>query len=278
MKLLFIGDIVGKPGRELVRRGVAPIVATHDIDFVIANGENAAAGFGITREIGEQLLSYGVEVLTSGNHIWDKKEALDYIVREPRLLRPANYPAGAPGLGTYLATTAGGVKVGVVNVMGRVFMAALDDPFRTASREVARLKSEGAQIVFVDVHAEVTSEKIAMGWYLDGQATAVVGTHTHVQTADERVLPNGTAYLTDVGMTGPHDGVIGVEKEAVIGKFLSALPVRFETASGDPRMNAVVITADAATGRATAIERLSLSATDIDRLAADVAATSDARA
>ncbi len=278
MKLLFIGDIVGRPGRELVRRGVAPIVAAHDIDFVIANGENSAAGFGITREIGDQLFSYGCEVLTSGNHIWDKKEALEYIVREPRLLRPANYPAGAPGLGTCLATAKNGVTVGVVNVMGRVFLANIDDPFTTAMREVTALKAAGAQLVFVDVHAEVTSEKIAMGWYLDGHATAVVGTHTHVQTADNRVLPNGTAYLTDAGMTGPHDGVIGVEKEAVIGKFLNALPTRFETATGDPRLNGVIVTADPATGRATAIDRLSLSAADIERLAADMAATSGARA
>ena len=267
MKLLFIGDIVGRPGRDLVRTGLAAIVARYGIDFVIANGENAAAGFGITREIGEQLFSYGIEVMTSGNHIWDKKEVLDYIQREPRLLRPANFPAGAPGSGAFLATAANGVKVGVVNVMGRVFLASIDDPFTTATREVARLKAEGAQVVFVDVHAEVTSEKIAMGWSLDGAATAVVGTHTHVQTADEQVLPKGTAYLTDVGMTGPHDGVIGVEKAPVIAKFLSGLPARFETASGDPRLNAVVITADATTGRATGIERLSLSAADIDRLA-----------
>lgn len=278
MKLLFIGDIVGRPGRDLVRRGVGPIVAAHDIDFVIANGENSAAGFGITREIGDQLFSYGCEVLTSGNHIWDKKEALDYIVREPWLLRPANYPAGAPGLGTCLATAKNGVKVGVVNVMGRVFLLNIDDPFTTAMREVTALKAAGAQLVFVDVHAEVTSEKIAMGWYLDGHATAVVGTHTHVQTADNRVLPGGTAYLTDAGMTGPHDGVIGVEKDAVIGKFLNALPTRFETATGDPRLNGVIVTADPATGRASAIERLSLSAADIERLAADMAATSGARA
>lgn len=261
-----------------MRRGVGPIVAAHDIDFVIANGENSAAGFGITREIGDQLFSYGCEVLTSGNHIWDKKEALDYIVREPRLLRPANYPAGAPGLGTCLATAKNGVKVGVVNVMGRVFLLNIDDPFTTAMREVTALKAAGAQLVFVDVHAEVTSEKIAMGWYLDGHATAVVGTHTHVQTADNRVLPGGTAYLTDAGMTGPHDGVIGVEKDAVIGKFLNALPTRFETATGDPRLNGVIVTADPATGRASAIERLSLSAADIERLAADMAATSGARA
>ena len=210
--------------------------------------------------------------MTSGNHIWDKKEALEYIVREPRLLRPANYPAGAPGHGATVVTAANGVKVGVVNVMGRVFLANIDDPFTTAAREVARLRTEGAALVFVDMHAEVTSEKIAMGWYLDGQATAVVGTHTHVQTADNRVLPKGTAYLTDAGMTGPHDGVIGVEKEPVIGKFLSGLPARFETATGDPRLNGAIVTADPATGLATAIERVSLSADDIERLVAEAAA------
>ena len=267
MRLLFIGDIVGRPGRDLVRTGLAAIVAHYEVDFVIANGENAAAGFGITRDIAEQLFSYGIDVMTSGNHIWDKKEVLDYLPREPRLLRPANFPAGAPGAGAYLATATNGVKVGVVNVMGRVFLASIDDPFTIAAREVARLKLEGAQLLFVDVHAEVTSEKVAMGWYLDGTATAVVGTHTHVQTADERVLPKGTAYLTDVGMTGPHDGVIGVEKAPVIAKFLSGLPARFETASGDPRLNGVVITADPATGLATGIERVSLSAADIGRLA-----------
>jgi len=272
MKLLFIGDIVGRPGRDLVRRGLRAIVATSGVDFVIANGENSAAGFGITREIGDQLFSYGVEVMTSGNHIWDKKEALEYIVREPRLLRPANYPAGAPGHGATVVTAANGVKIGVVNVMGRVFLANIDDPFTTAAREVARLRNEGAALVFVDMHAEVTSEKIAMGWYLDGQATAVVGTHTHVQTADNRVLPKGTAYLTDAGMTGPHDGVIGVEKEPVIGKFLSGLPARFETATGDPRLNGAIVTADPATGLATAIERVSLSADDIERLVAEAAA------
>jgi metallophosphoesterase (TIGR00282 family) len=268
MNLLFIGDIVGRPGREIVRRGLGAIVSAHAIDLVIANGENAAAGFGITREIGDALFGYGIHVMTSGNHIWDKKEALDYIVRETRLLRPANYPAGAPGTGAALFRSTSGVAVGVVNVMGRVYLANIDDPFTTASREIARLKAEGAQVIFVDVHAEVTSEKIAMGWYLDGLATAVVGTHTHVQTADERVLPKGTAYLTDVGMTGPHDGVIGVEKGAVIAKFLQALPTRFETASGDPRLHAVVVTADPATGRATAIRRLSLDADDVEQLVA----------
>lgn len=273
MKLLFIGDIVGRPGRDLVKTGVPALVAHHGIALVIANGENAAAGFGITREIGTQLFAAGIDVLTSGNHIWDKKEVLDYIPTEPRLLRPANYPAGTPGHGAVLVTAGNGVRVGVVNVMGRVFLANIDDPFTTAAREVARLKAEGAQIVFVDVHAEVTSEKVAMGWYLDGHATAVVGTHTHVQTADARVLPKGTAYLTDVGMTGPHDGVIGVEKAAVIGKFLNALPTRFETATGDPRLHGVVVTADPATGRATAIERLSLAADELAALAAAAART-----
>ncbi|MGE3472411.1 MAG: TIGR00282 family metallophosphoesterase [Vicinamibacterales bacterium] len=267
MKLLFIGDIVGRPGRDLVKRGLAGLVASHGVDFVIANGENAAAGFGITREIGDQLLKDGVDVLTSGNHIWDKKEVLDYIAAEPRLLRPANYPAGAPGRGSVVATARNGVKVGVVNVMGRVYLANIDDPFTGARREIERVKAEGAALVFVDVHAEVTSEKIAMGWYLDGLATAVVGTHTHVQTADERVLPKGTAYLTDVGMTGPHDGVIGVEKDAVLGKFLSALPARFETASGDPRLHAVIVTADVDTGLATGITRLNLPAAALARLA-----------
>jgi hypothetical protein len=274
VRLLFIGDIVGRPGRDLVKTGVPALVGRHDVDFVIANGENAAAGFGITRDLGEQLFAMGIDVLTSGNHIWDKKEVLDYIPLEPRLLRPANYPAGTPGHGAVLVTAGNGVRVGVVNVMGRVYLANIDDPFTTAAREVARLKAEGAAIVFVDVHAEVTSEKIAMGWYLDGQATAVVGTHTHVQTADARVLPGGTAYLTDVGMTGPHDGVIGVEKSAVIGKFLNALPTRFETATGDPRLHAVIVTADAATGRATAIERLSLTADELTAMAPAAAARS----
>jgi 2',3'-cyclic-nucleotide 2'-phosphodiesterase len=266
IRLLFIGDIVGKPGRELVRRGLTGIVDFHRIDLVIANAENSAAGFGITREIGDQLLEWGVDVMTSGNHIWDKKEALDYIGAESRLLRPANYPAGAPGNGSYLARTRNGLSVGIVNVMGRVFMLNIDDPFTVVLREIAALK-ERTRIVFVDFHAEATSEKIAMGWHLDGKVTAVIGTHTHVQTADERILPKGTAYLTDVGMTGPHDSIIGVDIQAALGKFLTALPARFETATENPRLNAVIIEADEQTGRATDIERLSLSAEDIQQLA-----------
>jgi metallophosphoesterase (TIGR00282 family) len=258
MRILFIGDIVGRPGRDLVRAGLAALVEYHQADLVIANGENAAAGFGITREIGDQLLDWGVDVITSGNHIWDKKEALDYIGTEPRLLRPANYPAGVPGNGSYLARTKNGVSVGVINVMGRVFMLNIDDPFTSVLREIEALKPR-ARVILVDFHAEATSEKIAMGWYLDGKVTAVVGTHTHVQTADERILPTGTAYISDVGMTGPHDSIIGVEIEPVLARFLNALPARFETATGNPRLNGVIIEADEQSGRATDIERLSYS-------------------
>jgi metallophosphoesterase (TIGR00282 family) len=265
-RILFIGDIVGRPGRELVRHGVRALVEHHRVDVVIANVENAAAGFGITREIGDQLLEWGIDVMTSGNHIWDKKEALDYIGVEPRLLRPANYPAGAPGGGSYLARTRENVSIGVINVMGRVFMLNIDDPFAVVLREIEAMRQR-ARIIFVDFHAEATSEKIAMGWHLDGKVTAVVGTHTHVQTADERILPNGTAYLTDFGMTGPHDSIIGVEISAVLGRFLTALPQKFETATGNPRLNAVLVDADEQTGRATDIERLSYSAEELHDLA-----------
>ncbi len=249
-----------------MRRGLPALIDHHRVDLVIANAENAAAGFGITREIGDQLLGWGVDVMTSGNHIWDKKEAIDYIGAEPRLLRPANYPAGVPGNGSYLARTADGRSVGVVNVMGRVFMLAIDDPFQVVLQQVEALKSR-ARVVFVDFHAEATSEKIAMGWHLDGRVTAVVGTHTHVQTADERILPKGTAYLTDVGMTGPHDSIIGVETEAALGRFKNAMPARFETATGNPRLNAVIIDANEATGLATDIERISYSLDEITVLA-----------
>ena len=265
MRILFVGDIVGRPGRDLVRYGLGPLIEQHHIDLVIANAENAAAGFGITREIGDQLLDYGVDVMTSGNHIWDKKEALDYIGAEPRLLRPINYPAGVPGNGSYLARTKDDVSVGVINAMGRVFMLNIDDPFARVLTEVEALRQR-TRIIFVDFHAEATSEKIAMGWHLDGKVTAVVGTHTHVQTADERILPKGTAYLTDVGMTGPHDSIIGVEIEPALGKFLNALPARFETATANPRLNAVVVDADEETGRATDIERLSYSLDELKDL------------
>ncbi|HXD74122.1 MAG TPA: TIGR00282 family metallophosphoesterase [Vicinamibacterales bacterium] len=267
MRILFIGDIVGRPGRQLIKTGLAAIVSHHAVDFVIANAENAAAGAGITREIGDDLLDLGVEVMTTGNHVWDKREALDYIGTEPRLLRPANYPAGAPGNGSYVARTQGGQTVGVINVMGRVFMPTLDDPFAVVVRELDAMRQR-ARIVFVDFHAEATSEKLAMGWYLDGKVTAVVGTHTHVQTADERILPKGTAYLTDAGMTGPHDSIIGTQVEASLNRFLTGLPSRFEVASGNPRLNGVIIDADEKTGLATDIERLSYSQDELTELAA----------
>ena len=266
MRILFIGDIVGKPGRQLVKTGLAGLVSRHEVDFVIANAENAAAGAGVTREIGDDLLDLGVEVMTSGNHIWDKREALDYIGVEPRLLRPANYPS-APGNGSYLARTRDGLSVGVINIMGRVFMPQLDDPFAVVAKEIEKL-GDRTRVIFVDFHAEATSEKIAMGWHLDGRVTAVVGTHTHVQTADERILPKGTAYLTDAGMTGPHDSIIGVQIEPSLNRFLTGLPSRFEVATGNPRLNAVLVDADEKTGRATDIERLSYSLDELTELAA----------
>ena len=271
-RLLFIGDIVGKPGRELVRRGLGAIVAHHHIDLVIANVENAAAGFGITPDLADDLFEYGVQVMTGGNHTWDKKEIIPYFEKHPRMIRPANFPAGTPGRGHVVAPTSTGVRIGVVNVMGRVFMTALDDPFRVVLAEIEAARQDGAAIVFVDFHAEATSEKVAMGWHLDGRATVVVGTHPHVATADERVLPQGTAYITDVGMTGPHDGVIGVERGAIIQRFLTAMPQRFETATENPRLNGVIVDADEASGRATAITRLSLSTLDIEALVGQPAA------
>jgi metallophosphoesterase (TIGR00282 family) len=269
MRILFIGDIVGRPGRDLIRQGLPALVGHHFIDLVVANAENAAAGFGITREIGDQLLGWGIDVMTSGNHIWDKKEALDYIGTESRLLRPANYPARAPGNGAYLARTKDGQTVGVVNVMGRVFMPLVDDPFVVVLKEIEQLRSR-ARVIIVDFHGEATSEKIAMGWHLDGKVTAVIGTHTHVQTADERILPKGTAYLTDVGMTGPHDSIIGVEIDAALGRFLSGLPAKFDTATGNPRLNAAIVEADEQTGRATDIERLSYGLEDLRAIGARI--------
>jgi metallophosphoesterase (TIGR00282 family) len=265
MRLLFIGDIVGRPGRDLLRRGLAPLLESFGIDLTVANVENAAGGAGVTREIGDQLLDLGVDVLTSGNHIWDKREALEYIGAEARLLRPANYPPGTPGNGRFVARTKAGHSVGVINVMGRVFMLNIDDPFAVVRHEIEAVRAR-ARIVLVDFHAEATSEKMAMGWHLDGAVTAVVGTHTHVQTADERILPGGTAYISDVGMTGPHDSIIGVEVEAALARFRTALPSRFETATANPRLNGVVIEADEASGRALSIERLNLSADDLEHL------------
>ncbi len=259
MKILFIGDIFGRPGRDLLKHGLDALVADTGADLVVANVENVAGGFGITREVGDAVLGYGVDVMTSGNHVWDKKEALDYIGAEARMLRPANYPAGVPGRGSFVAQSASGRPVGVINAMGRVFMQPIDDPFAVVLKEIEVIRQR-TRVIVVDFHAEATSEKIAMGWHLDGQVTAVVGTHTHVQTADERVLPGGTAYITDVGMTGPYDSIIGTEKQAALARFRTGLPNRFEPATGDPKLHAVLITADEATGKATAIDRISLTA------------------
>lgn len=264
MRILFIGDIVGSPGREIVRERLADIVSNKQIDVVIANGENSAAGFGITPRIAEELIGLGIHVLTGGNHSWDKKEILDFMPHEPRLLRPGNFPEGSPGSGLYVGTAKNGAKFAVVNLQGRVFLPAIDDPFRKADEFLAKLHAD-VGFVLVDMHAETTSEKIALGWYLDGRVTAVVGTHTHVTTADERVLPQGTAYITDVGMTGPHDGVIGMDRAGIVKKFLDGLPARFEVAHGDVQMNCVLIETDDAAPRnqagrlpAKSIERLRL--------------------
>jgi metallophosphoesterase (TIGR00282 family) len=257
MKVLCIGDIMGEPGRRVVARAVPRLVAQHQIDAVIANGENVAGGFGITPELAEELFETGVSVITTGNHAWDKKEAVDYFSREPRLLRPANYPAGVPGNGSVVIETAGGERLAVLQVMGRVYMPTIDCPFQTAKREVSRLKRDTSAII-VDMHAEATSEKMAMGHFLDGEVVAVVGTHTHVQTADEQILPKGTAYITDIGMTGPLHSVIGVKKELAIEKFLTGMPRRFEVASGPSVFCAVLLELDPRLGKVIAFERIRL--------------------
>lgn len=266
MRVLFIGDIVGSPGRQIVRDRLVDIVAQRQVDLVIANGENSASGFGITPRLADELLHMGIDVLTGGNHSWDRREIVEYLAHEPRLLRPANFPEGNAGAGVFVGTANNGVKYAVLNLQGRVFMTAIDDPFRKADCELAKLPPDVA-FVLVDMHAETTSEKLAMGWYLDGRVTAVVGTHTHVTTADEHVLPGGTAFICDVGMTGPHGGVIGMEREGIIKKFLDAMPTRFDVACGDVQMNCVLIETDdqsprnaAGKLRARSIERLRLRA------------------
>jgi 2',3'-cyclic-nucleotide 2'-phosphodiesterase len=254
MRILFIGDIVGSPGRRIVLERLQDVIANEQLDLVIANGENAASGFGITPRLTEELFSAGIEVISGGNHIWDRKEVIDFISREPRLLRPANFPEVTPGSGAYSGLTRNGTPYAVLCLQGRIFMTSNDDPFRAADRELARLP-QSTRVIVVDMHAEATSEKLAMGWHLDGRVSAVIGTHTHVATADEQVRPGGTAYITDVGMTGPHDSIIGMEKDAVIKRFLDGLPRRFEVASGDIQMNAVLIEVDATSGRAISIQR-----------------------
>ena len=255
MKILFIGDIVGSPGRKIVHDRLADILAQQAVDLCIANGENAASGFGITPRLAEELFASGIEVLTGGNHIWDRKEIFDYFPHEPRLLRPANFPNGSPGKGLFVGRAKNGAGYAVLNLQGRTFMVPIDDPFRTASQQLAAIPPD-VKVILVDMHAEATSEKQAMGWYLDGKASAVLGTHTHVATADNRVLPGGTAYITDVGMTGPHDGVIGMDKQGILQRFLDAMPTRFSVAEGDVQMNTVLLDVDETTGRARSIERL----------------------
>jgi metallophosphoesterase (TIGR00282 family) len=257
MNILFVADIFGSPGRRAIKDLLPEIVSSMGIDLVIVNVENAAAGFGVTKEILEEVKALGVHCMTSGNHIWDRREALGLLDEEPLLLRPHNYPPGVPGKGVMIAHAKDGQKVGVINLMGRVFMRELLDPFRVAEEEAAKLKTE-TPIVIVDFHAEATAEKIALGWYLDGKVSAVIGTHTHVQTADERILPGGTGYLTDAGMTGPHDSVIGVRKDQAIRKFLTLLPTRFEPATGDVRLHGVHLEVDDTTGRCLHIERVAM--------------------
>jgi metallophosphoesterase (TIGR00282 family) len=255
MRILFVGDIVGRAGRQALSSRLHRLVDEHLVDLVIANGENAAAGFGLTANIVSDLLDMGVDVITSGNHIWDKREIYDHLDRQERLLRPANYPPGLPGRGAGLFTTSAGLPVGVINLEGRVFMNNLDCPFRSAEGLVEKLRPS-TPVILVDFHAEATSEKMALGYFLDGRVSAVVGTHTHVQTADERVLPGGTAYITDAGMTGSRDSVIGIRKELAIDKFLTQQPVRFEVNKNDPWLCGVLIEVDEENGRALRIERI----------------------
>jgi hypothetical protein len=261
MKLLLIGDVIGKPGRTLVRKYLPGIVEgarkAGELIFVIANGENAAGGFGITESTASELFNMGVNVITTGNHVWDKKESVQYLPKEDRVLRPLNYPPGTtPGFGSgvYLI---GNLKVGVINLAGRVFMPNFDCPFRTIDPEIEKLGNE-TSIIIVDFHAEATSEKQAMGFYLDARVSAVIGTHTHVQTADEKILPGGTAYITDVGMTGPVWSIIGIKTEMIIRKFLTQMPMKYEVADGEGMFCAVLMDIDEDSGRAVGIKRLML--------------------
>jgi len=255
MKILFIGDTVGKAGRSIVHQYLKELQETLAVDLTILNCENAAAGFGVTPKIADELFDWGIDVLTSGNHIWDKKEIMPYLSTNSRLLRPANYPEGNPGRGMTILKTRSGEEAAVLNLQGRVFMPPTDDPFRVADAELAKIPNH-IKVIFVDMHGEATSEKVAMGWYLDGRVSAVVGTHTHIPTADETILPGGTAFLTDVGMAGPFHSVIGVIKEEVIRRFLTSIPDKFEAASLDARLNAVFVDVDSATGKARSIERI----------------------
>ena len=255
MRVIILGDVVGKPGRDVLRDSLRQLRDSLEAEFVVANVENAAGGAGVIRSVGQEILDSGVDLMTSGNHIYDKKEGVPYIEQEPRLLRPANYAADAPGRGVWLGSTPSGTPVAVINLQGRIFMPPTDCPFKAADRLISEIGNR-ASVIIVDHHAEATSEKMAMGRYLDGRVSVVVGTHTHVQTADEQILPRGTAYITDLGMTGPHDGVIGVQTDLVLTRFLRGVPVRFETSTGRGRINGVLVEVDERTGKGVMIERL----------------------
>jgi len=267
VKILIIGDVVGSPGRAIMKKALPLVTRMYDVDYCIANVENAAGGFGVTKEICDEFLGMGVDCMTSGNHIWDKKEIIPLADSIPQLLRPANYPAGQPGHGSYVGRGKDSrVPVATLNLSGRVFMnGAMDDPFTVGLREVEVLRKEAA-VIIVDMHGEASSEKTAMGHHLDGRVSAVFGTHTHVPTCDHRVLPGGTAYVTDLGMTGPYDSVIGVEKDIVLQRFITGMPGRFETAKGDPRFAAVVVDVEEKTGRARSIDRMLLTEAEVERL------------
>lgn len=262
MNILFIADVVARPGRWAVSQILPDLKKLHQIDFTVANVENAAGGFGLTKEIAKKIHSYGVNCLTSGNHIWDRKDILPYLDEDKRILRPANYPPGAPGRGAEVFETSQGRKIGVLNIQGRVYVKETDCPFRAAKEEIRKLRQETNTII-VDLHAEATSEKIALGWYLDGEVSAILGSHTHVQTADETILPKGTAYITDAGMTGAHDSVIGINKEDALARFLLQIPRRFTPARKDVKFCGVLVTTDPDTGKALGIERVKI---DVPRL------------
>jgi metallophosphoesterase (TIGR00282 family) len=263
LNILFVGDIFGSAGRRIVREHIGHVREAHDVELVVINAENAAGGFGVTAQIAEELFDLGADVLTTGNHVWDKRELLDYLASVPedsqerprRVLRPANMLPGVPGYGVFEGVTQSGVEYAVVDLMGKVFMSGTNDPFHAADDLLSRIT---AKVIVVDFHGEATSEKVAMGWHLDGRVTAVLGTHTHVPTADERILPGGTAYQTDVGMSGPYDSVIGVEKDLVLARFRTGMPGKFEAAKGNPKMCAAIVTCNATTGRASAIQRIML--------------------
>ncbi len=259
MNVLFIGDVFGKPGRRALEQKLTSLINAHRIDFCIANGENAAGGFGITPQVAEEMFSLGVDLLTSGNHIWDKRAILQYLDTQPRLLRPHNYPSGAPGTGVYVGVTPSGLPIGVLNLQGRVFMPSLNCPFMVGRSAIDHIRKQTHNII-VDFHGEASSEKQAFAWYLDGQISALLGTHTHVQTADERVLSKGTAYITDVGMTGPHDSVIGSTPELALNRFLTQMPIRLEPASSNIRLCGALIEIDEATGLAERITRINIPA------------------